>query len=404
MRGTLYFWGNTPPRPPLFSILFILCIRVSHLPEKRKGMEPPMTSRPAPPAPAGPDHLVLDLTRKCNLRCFMCNVHAHDDGDRYESMPDEVFDRLRPVFPHLRRITLGGNGEPFLDSRLFARLETIRALNPGVFVEVFSNATLLRDEREIRRALAGIDLFRFSVNAFSAGTYERTMVGARFAALQENLQRFAALRTKCGRRVRSTAECIVMRRNIDELPEGVAFCRETGLDELVFKPLWVIDEETRAEFVRPSDDPDRDRLESSLRRAWLGGRARGVDVDAYRELRALYGIADLPTPGRASLAARLLRRGTAPGRAPAIRLPRRWSRLPCTDPWLTAQVFENGYVCLCCQGVTEIGSLKDAAFDELWHGPEARAYREGLASGRYHQACLGCSRVLPTRASAYEKA
>lgn len=353
---------------------------------------------------AGPKHLILDLTKKCNLSCFMCNTHASKGEAVFQTMSGEIFDKLVPVFPHVEMITLGGCGEPFMDADIFTRLELIRRLNPRVFIEVYSNATLLRDAERIEKAIEAIDKFQFSINAFTPERYESIMVGSRFEALRRNLALFSEVRRRSRRILHVTAECIIMRRNIDDLVTGVRFCKEFGIDTLVLKPLWIFDEVTRREFINPEGDEDRPRLESAMAAAWEEGKSLGVEVDIYHELRELYSLASLCRTGVENLVSKLrgwARKGPERPRLACEGLP---TGIPCRDPWLTAQVFDDGWVYLCCQGVTEIGNLCRESFSDAWNGPEATAYREGLLSGRYYKACRTCNRVSPSTVSNYEKA
>lgn len=342
-----------------------------------------------------PRHLILDLTRRCNLACFMCNTHAQG-GDVFPAMSREVFEKVLEVVPWARRVVLGGCGEPFLEGDIFERLEAVRRANRRVYVEVYTNGTLLSRAGAARRAVELIAEFHFSVNGFSKGVYESIMLGSRFDRLEENLGLFADARGGARRRIRATAECIVMLRNLDELAAGVEFCRRVRIERLVFKPLWVFDGATRVELP----DPGRDgaRVRGALEAACLAGARLGIEVEIWDELKRLYSFTTIrksliqAVRGRCR---RLRRRRPEIGRAPR--------GVACADPWTTAQVFDDGTVLLCCQGPTRLGSLAEATFTELWNGPEAEAYREGLRSGRHYKACRMCNRVRPGSIEAYEK-
>lgn len=367
---------------------------------------------------APPSNLILDLTSLCNLRCLMCNVHYRPGVKTdLQTMPDAIFAKLEPLFPRLCHITLGGNGEPFLDPRIFGRLERIRAVNPDVFIEVFTNATRLDSEAVAARAVSLIDRFLFSVNAFREEVYESIMAGSRFRQLQENLARFREARRRSARPVTATAECLIMRRNIPDLARGVEFCREFGLDTLVFKPMWIIDAVTDREFVRPAETETVGLLRRQIQLAREAGAACGVEVSVYGEIVQLYLQPDRPPvpdgspagssgSGQADTPAAPAGMGwLARGRQTLTRLlrPAPAGPSPCRDPWCTVQVFESGIVYFCCQGMTQIGDLRHASFDEIWHGREARAYRRGMERGLYYGACRTCNRIRPADLSAYFK-
>ncbi len=360
-----------------------------------------------------PQNLILDLTSRCNLSCFMCNVHCRPGvKEDLMTMPDSVFEKVLPLAGGLGRLTLGGNGEPFLDPAVFDRLRRIRERGPAVAIDVFTNGTLLHTAARAQQAVALVDRFQFSVNAFTPETYASIMRGADFARLRENLALFREARAASGRAIHAVAECIVMKRNLSGLSLGVDFCREFGLDALWLKPLWIIDGETEKEFVPPGDEACCEELRAQVRRAEEAGRACGVWVGVADEIRALY--ADKAGDGReeeGSPVSPVPSGGRPPRRPGGFSLARWWKFagdiLPegssCLDPWTTAQVFENGNVFLCCQEVTLVGNLHRQDFASIWNGRETRRYRRGLAAGQPYGACRTCPRIAPAKVDSYHK-
>ena len=102
----------------------------------------------------GPSYLVLDVTRRCNIRCRGCFFHCIQDpksmpGSRQiKDVTSEVVDRICREFPRLgtTEIFLVGEGEPFLHPDLFNFVGSFK--KAGLKVQVFTNGTLL-DERRI---------------------------------------------------------------------------------------------------------------------------------------------------------------------------------------------------------------------------------------------------------------
>ena len=100
---------------------------------------------------------------------------------------------------------------------------------------------------------------------------------------------------------------------------------------------------------------------------------------------------------------RLWRFVKAYGRRDLLALSPFFRQPPCGLPWTQVQVFENGYVLLCCQGGTEIGNLQERPFEEIWDGEEAQRYRTGLLTGHYYKDCARCKLLFPEQAEVFEK-
>src|SRR3954454_21897297 len=121
--------------------------------------------------PELPQHLQVEVTGACNLRCRMCLVrYAPAVGRREGALAYEDFLELVDSVPGLRRLTLQGLGEPLLSPHL---LDMIRhAAARGVHVGFNTNGVLLR--RPVAKALvaAGAGPVHASLDGARAETYE----------------------------------------------------------------------------------------------------------------------------------------------------------------------------------------------------------------------------------------
>jgi MoaA/NifB/PqqE/SkfB family radical SAM enzyme len=70
-------------------------------------------------APPLPQHLQVEVSGACNLRCRMCLVrYAPAIGRREGALAYEDYLELVDALPDLRRLTLQGLGEPLLSPHL----------------------------------------------------------------------------------------------------------------------------------------------------------------------------------------------------------------------------------------------------------------------------------------------
>src|SRR4051795_8004332 len=190
-------------------------------------------------APPLPEHLQVEVSGACNLRCRMCLVrYAPPVGRREGALAYEDFLERVDSVPGLRRLTLQGLGEPLLSPHL---LDMIRhAAGRGVHVGVNTNGVL--PPRGVARApvAAGTGHVHVSLDGASAATYEDVRHGTghaprpgQFERVVANLRGLLATRGD-SRRPRVILVFVAMRRNVGELEALVDLGAELGVDE-----LWV---------------------------------------------------------------------------------------------------------------------------------------------------------------------
>src|SRR3954454_1731965 len=122
-------------------------------------------------APPLPEHLQVEVSGACNLRCRMCLVrYAPGVGRREGALAYEDFLALVDSLPDLRRLTLQGLGEPLLSPHL---LDMIRhAARRGVHVGFNTNGVLLSPGVAGELVAAGAGHVHVSLDGASAATYE----------------------------------------------------------------------------------------------------------------------------------------------------------------------------------------------------------------------------------------
>src|SRR3954454_24241633 len=190
-------------------------------------------------APPLPEHLQVEVSGACNLRCRMCLVrYAPAVGRREGALAYEDFLALVDSVPTLRRLTLQGLGEPLPSPPL---LDMIRhAAGRGIHVGFNTNGVLLT--RGVARALlaAGTGHVHVSLDGATATTYEDVRHGTgqaprpgQFERVVANLRTLLALRGD-ERRPRVVLVFVAMRRNVGELEALVDLATGLGVDE-----VWV---------------------------------------------------------------------------------------------------------------------------------------------------------------------
>jgi MoaA/NifB/PqqE/SkfB family radical SAM enzyme len=375
--------------------------------------------------PPAPRILILALTGRCNLRCFMCNVHMDDPpggAGSQADMPDELFRKIEPLIARAQVINLGGCGEPLISRNIRERLQRIRALNPGAHLLTFTNGLALSSPEKANALLPFFDELHLSLNGVDS--YDRVMTGARFPVILRNLEVIRDVREKTGRPEQLVLGFIVMRRNLADIVPAARLAREMGFTRIQYKNLWVFNEPLKAESIH--HDPG---ALAAARAEILQARETGIPVEC--EMWPEY---DSPSPRKWGIVRHehtpefdenrpplLVRAGRMMVRNPRLFRTRLWRFVkaygrhwllalspafrqpPCSFPWTQVQVFENGYVLLCCQGGTEVGNLQEEPFEAMWSGEEAQRYRTGLLTGNYYKDCARCKLLFPDQAGVFEK-
>lgn len=372
-----------------------------------------------------PRSLILDLTSRCNLRCFMCNAHMEGstvDPATFTDMPDEVFDRLQPLVARADIINLGGCGEPLFAGRILDRMARIREWNRDAYLLTFTNGTCFSSREHTARLLPFFNEVHISLNG--VGSYDRVMTGSRFPLIRRNLDLIRDVRREAGKPETLVIGFIVMRRNLADIVPAARLARELDASRIQFKSLWVFNHELQHESIL--QDPD---LTRQAREQVQAARAVGIPVECelWPELNTRvsgnWGANRLaqrlsPTQLRPPLvvrAGRMLRDDPRLFRKRLTRFIGAYSRrflgrtrpsyrhMPCQYPWAQVQVFENDDVFFCCEGETRIGNLLAQDFPAIWNSEEAWRYRNGLASGNYFRDCARCKVIFRNRPEAYVK-
>jgi radical SAM protein with 4Fe4S-binding SPASM domain len=324
-----------------------------------------------------PSYVQIEPVGQCNLRCQMCPIQFRQDGPPSGPpafMPFEAFTRLVDEFVGLKELHLQGLGEPMMHPRFFDMVAY--AAGRGIVVSTNSNLTLLNTaERAERCVRSGLDTLHVSIDGATAETYERIRVRSSLARVERNLGLLLAAKRRLGsERPKLRLVMVVMRQNLDELPEVVRLARGWGFERVFVQHLCHdFGESSLPAHYRPmrafveeqtllNEDPARVKQFFDAARAVA--KELGVDLRLPRTRPKLH------PPG-------------TPG-------PQR-----CDWPWRGAYVSYDGYALPCCMVATpdriNFGSVAEAGVAAVWNGADYQAFRAALASAEPPEVCRSCS-------------
>jgi len=177
-----------------------------------------------------PSKLFVEVTTNCNLRCGMCVKQSSDGGIVEGDMQPEIFERLAPAFPHLKALILNGIGESLLHPHLEAYISKARRLMPeSAWIGFQTNGMLLDESRAGALLDAGLDRVCLSLDSVSGEGFRSIRDGGEIRIMESA---FAALKRARAdypqRDFRIGIEFVLMKHNLGELPEALAWAADRG--------------------------------------------------------------------------------------------------------------------------------------------------------------------------------
>jgi radical SAM protein with 4Fe4S-binding SPASM domain len=180
-----------------------------------------------------PVEYIVETTAKCNLYCPMCPRETHRQAK--EDMPDEIFARLvRESGASAEHMMLIGLGEPFLDPKIFDRIEYCDRHNVSTLLS--TNGTLLDEAASDRILGSPLEHITLSFDGSTKESFEYYRKGARFEKVRDNFVRFARMKHERGSKVQVVVQMVRMERNWNEVDDFVRFWSALpGVDQVRIK-------------------------------------------------------------------------------------------------------------------------------------------------------------------------
>lgn len=183
--------------------------------------------------PALPVEYIVETTARCNLYCPMCprETHKQPKADMDEAVFRALVDQTRDTAEHMMLI---GLGEPFMDARIFERIEYCHRHSISTLLS--TNGTFL-DERLAARVLdSPLEQITLSFDGASKETFEFYRKGAKFEKVRDNFVRFATMKSRRKSRLQVVVQMVSMDRNAHEVAEFLRFWSAIpGVDQVRIK-------------------------------------------------------------------------------------------------------------------------------------------------------------------------
>ena len=180
-----------------------------------------------------PVEYIVETTAKCNLYCPMCPRETHKQPK--EDMPDRIFNRLVQESGHsAEHMMLIGLGEPFLDPKIFSRIEYCDRHNISTLLS--TNGTLLDEASADKILRSPLEHITLSFDGSTKESFEYYRKGARFERVRDNFVRFSRMKHERKAKVQVVVQMVRMDRNWNEAEEFARFWSAVpGVDQVRIK-------------------------------------------------------------------------------------------------------------------------------------------------------------------------
>lgn len=180
-----------------------------------------------------PVEYIVETTAKCNLYCPMCPRETYKQPK--EDMTDPVFNRLvAESGKSAEHMMLIGLGEPFLDPKIFDRIEYCS--DHKVATLLSTNGTLLDEETAKQILDSPLAHITLSFDGSTKESFEYYRKGARFERVRDNFVRFCRMKQERGSKIQVVVQMVRMERNWDEVDDFVRFWKAVpGVDQVRVK-------------------------------------------------------------------------------------------------------------------------------------------------------------------------
>lgn len=290
-----------------------------------------------------PRRVEFVITQRCNGRCIMCAYTPKGDSLGY----DDIKKIAKTTLPYAKEVILIG-GEPLLHPDFFKISQQVAGYQCRLGMT--TNLSYLEGDREeaVSRLFTNLIV---SIDAATERTYEHIRTGLSFKKLLQNLETLARISRRTG--LKTTVNTVVMRQNLQEIPEVVKLVAGFGFNEMELSFACIrekLDLSDSLLFHREEANQVFTRAAEKAKK--LGMRFR---FPGFFDLKQ----SPFMDPGAVTDAFRI-----------------------CIYPWNTLRVLTNGTVVPCCiLYELPMGNILETGFRKIWNNSKYRQLRRSFRKG-----------------------
>jgi organic radical activating enzyme len=183
--------------------------------------------------------VVAETTALCNLRCVTCRRKSIALNRKRMQMTESDVRLLSKSLrkDNIDKFDLYNLGEPFLSGSIERDLSIIREENPGIYITISTNATMVDSMSKMRAAML-TDLMIFSIHGSTQKSTYRYQRGTDFNKAYSNMKSFVKLRSRMKKKKPKIVwKYVLFRWNESEdlIKNAIELGQKAGVDEMWFE-------------------------------------------------------------------------------------------------------------------------------------------------------------------------
>lgn len=183
-----------------------------------------------------PQILQIETTNACNAKCIMCPHKTMKRKIKTMNLEDfkKVLDNVIKNYPSIKRLTINGFGEPFIDRGIIEKITYANEKYPNLNVDIFTNASLMNKEKTDQLMKTKIGRMTFSVNG-TEKSYKEVM-GINYEETKKNILYFLAENKKKKDPALVNISMMILKENEKDSEDYVNFWRKVADSVRVYYP------------------------------------------------------------------------------------------------------------------------------------------------------------------------
>lgn len=314
-----------------------------------------------------PEIISLNNSNICNLKCTIC--YQYTVRGNYRLPIDHVRKICAEAFPTTKKVILTTSGEPMI-SNFEEIIEECKKYQ--VLVDMYTNGCFFtREKYDFAKDL--FDVIHVSFDSHIKEIYEKIRINSNFEKVVQNIQQVLELRKKEGKDFLLGFCAVLMKSNIEHLPDYVRFVQGLGADGIVIQRLYFTSKKLKEEDIFLNMTPEE--REKPIREAQRVARELNFNLMlgdvGYENVFA----------GSSSIRNK---------RPPLIEKPICWFVAQQTGVTPTGEIYP------CCLPTTMVmGDTFRHSIKEIWNSKRYQTLRAQLYSGKLNFYCRHCRLLNP---------
>lgn len=351
---------------------------------------------------ANPQHIWIEPTTRCNIRCIHC---AHYYSDFGVEMSPELYAKIsKGIFNDVKSVEIIGYGEPLFSKIFFTAFDDCVALNLKILTT--TNGLLLKKNDIIKKIVRNdVDLC-LSIDGACAEVYEMVRPGIKWGKIIEILELIKKSADEAGseKRFGFRFNFAAMKMNIADLPNLVMLAHKYGAKEIYVLTLGGSDIFEKIKDQSLENAPEL-TIESYLKALSFASKYN-IKLNVPPSIRKMLLTQikrDTTFSSKLSHLKKLfflsrlyIAKGALYKRISGA-LSRKYSKSSpiggefCSMPWNDTYFAASGRVFVCCMNGEPLGDFNTQSWDEIWNGAQYKNIRRTIHSWNPTQVCRFCS-------------